>query len=400
MLLVLLLVILGAAARQGAPAVADDGDPGQTTQHVYLPLVADRTLPPPLPPPEQAVGVPPVDFPAIRATLQAQGQDLAFVKVGFHVATNGNIDGLYDWMTRLDAAGVPFFLKSVDNAEPLYIAQQLRAQSGVPHVLVYRRAGDEYDVPNYDLPPETAAAVHWERHKSVFPPELDPNVVWIETVNEVDKGRSEWLGRFALETAQLALADGFRWAAFGWSSGEPEDSHWETHSMLAFLRLAAARPDRLAVALHEYSYTVDDVGNIYPFLIGRFQSLFRVCDQYNIGRPTVLITEWGWEYENVPEPAEAMEDIRWASWLYAAYPEVKGAAIWYLGGGFGGIADKAQRLIAPMTDYAESHYFVIRQGRGSVHESLLSPGNLPPPPGAAAAVEGRGGSAGPLLRAE
>jgi hypothetical protein len=39
--------------------------------------------------------------------------------------------------------------------------------------------------------------------------------------------------------------------------------------------------------------------------------------------------------------------------------EVLGAAIWYLGPGFGGIAGHAQKLIAPLTEYALQTYFVV-----------------------------------------
>lgn len=302
---------------------------------------------------------PTIDFQAVRAQLQAGGQDLGFVKIGFHVGLGGNMIGLSDWMRGLDAAGVPFFLKSVDNAGPLVDAQAIAQASGVPHTLVFRRAGDNYDTPNYDLPPAEAANQHWALHKAALPPELDPNLVWIETINEVDKGRSAWLAEFALETARLALADGYRWAAFGWSSGEPEISDWQSPAMLRFLRLAGEHPDRIAIALHEYSFKADEIGHDYPFKLGRFQLLYQVCDQVGIPRPTVLITEWGWEYDNVPGLDEAMRDIAWASALYAPYPEVKGAALWYLGPGYNNIADKAHIFMIPLRDYALGHYFAV-----------------------------------------
>ena len=54
-----------------------------------------------------------------------------------------------------------------------------------------------------------------------------------------------------------------------------------------------------------------------------------------------------------------MRDIAWASELYASYPEIKGAALWYLGGGYRGIADKAQRFIVPLTAYSVGSYFAI-----------------------------------------
>lgn len=360
-----------------AAAITVEPTPRSGRGSAYLTYIPSLFNPPsaePLPPPVAYSAEPPIDFAAVRADLQQQGLELAFNKIGFHTGIDGNIEGLDEWMAALDAAGVPIFLKSADNAEPLYKAQQLAQQSGVPHVLVFRRTGVEYDMPNYNLPPVQAAQEHWARHKAVWPPELDPGLVWIETVNEVHKERSVWLAEFALETAQLALADGFRWAAFGWSSGEPEPEHWASLEMLDFLRLVGNHPDRLAIALHEYSFDINDIGRWYPDLVGRFQALFRVCDEHGIRRPTILITEWGWEPKQVPAPELALEHIEWASWLYAAYPQVQGAAIWYLGGGFGGIADQAQLLIEPVQQYSLSHYFSYTPGQGAIDPSLFNPG--------------------------
>src|SRR5690606_10063691 len=233
------------------------------------------------------------------------------------------------YMERLDSEGVPFFLKSVDNAEPLYKAQELMKQSGVPHTLVYRST--LYDVPDYSMDPIAAAEMYWELEKAIWPPELDPDLIWLETMNELDKGRAEWLAQFSLRKAQLALRDGYRWAAFGWASGEPEPSDWESPAMLELLQLIADNPDRLAIALHEYSYVAGDIGHDYPNKVGRFLELFRVADKYGIPRPTVLITEWGWTYNDIPPEPLAMEHVTWAANLYGAYPEVLGAAIWNLG---------------------------------------------------------------------
>ena len=101
--------------------------------------------------------------------------------------------------------------------------------------------------------------------------------------------------------------------------------------MLELLRLIADHPDQLAIALHEYSYTADDIAHDYPHKVGRFLDLFRAADRHGIPRPTVLITEWGWSYDHIPAEPPAMEDITWAARLYAAYPQIKGAAIWNLG---------------------------------------------------------------------
>lgn len=354
-----------------------------TTQPViqnnsYLPVIESAaatatptaTLPPP--PTATPAPVPAVDFTAVRANLQAQGQELAFVKIGFHVTLMEDESLIDLWTQKMDAAGVPIFLKSVDNAEPLFKAQELMKQSGVPHVLVFRASGG---VPIYDLPPAQAAQLHWEEHRALWPPELDPNLVWMETINEVDKNRSEWLAQFALETARLAMNEGFKWAAFGWASGEPEPEQWQQPAMLDFLRLAGANPDRLAIALHEYSYDKSKIGDQYPFKIGRFQELFRIADQYGIPRPTVLITEWGWEYRAVPEPEEALRDIAWAARLYAAYPQVKGVALWHIGVGccFFDISQQTERLVEPLLHYSLTNYFAVAGGETAVNPDAYRP---------------------------
>ncbi len=216
---------------------------GQTI--IYLPIV-QRPYPTPdkWSPPVAYDGTPPLDFESIRHNLKSDAQDLAYNKIGFHVGPGGNKTGIEDWLSSSDQAGIPIFYKSVDDAGPLFEAQELMKVSSVPHTLVYRATthgqnnGYDYDVPNYALEPAVAAAEHWQKHIDIFPPELEPEYIWLETINEVDRNRSEWLGEFALETAQLALRDGYRWAAFGWSSGTPESVGWESPAMLEFLELA------------------------------------------------------------------------------------------------------------------------------------------------------------------
>ena len=347
--------------------------PGEPSK-IYLPVLFS---PPPgaLTPPKPITASPPIDFVAARAAAKSQGLDISFNKIGFHVGLFGNRTGLDAWMTELDAAGVPIFLKTANDAEPIFEAQKLMQASGVEHILIYRDARPKYDIPRYDLPPKEAAAISWQLNQDVFPPELEPALVWIETTNEPDKNRAAWLAEFSLESAKLAVASGSKYAAFGWAGGEPEPLDWESPQMLEFLKYAADHPDQVAISLHEYSFKTDYISNIYPWLVGRFQKLFAVCDKYGIKRPTVLITEWGWKYDKVPTPAEAMEDIAWASWLYAAYPQVKGAAIWYLGKGdqFGDIHNQAQKLIAPVKDFSLSNYYIIDPRIYPIDESLFIP---------------------------
>lgn len=333
--------------------------PTITSTPTITPTPTNTPTPTPIASPQaiHVAGAPPA---GMREMLQRNGQDLALPKIGFHVgAGGGNLNGLGDWMRDLDDKGIPFFLKSANNAGPLFEAQELMKESGVPHILTYRYAGNYFDVPNYHMTPEEAALIHWERHMSVWPPELDPSMVWIETINEVDKDRSEWLAEFSYHISIMAMDDGYKHASFGWSSGEPEKNHWEGEWMLKFLRLAAEHPDDIAISLHEYSYLKEDIKDGYPYKIGRFLDLFDVADKNGINRPTLLITEWGWEYRNIPPVSDAMDDILWAENLYAPYPEILGAAIWYLGAGYGEIDNQTQKLIAPMADFTANNYFII-----------------------------------------
>lgn len=304
-------------------------------------------------------------------------------KIGFHCGPGGNRTGINTapwggWMTLLTQAGIPFFLKSTDDYGPLSEAVQHIKSSGVAHTLVYRLStagqndGFSYDVPDYDASPEAAAASHWERTVAKLPAEYDKTNVWLEPVNEVDRARADWLGRFAVHIADLAQNDGYKVTLFGWSSGEPEPEDWETPGMLAYLRLCGRRPEQAAVALHEYSFDKNNLQDGFPFKVGRFRFLFAVCDRHQIPRPTVHITEWGWEYQSVPEPAKALEEIGWAATIYGPHPQIKGAAVWHLGKGgqFGDIANQAQRLIEPLARMTVDTEFELET---EMHDLALSP---------------------------
>lgn len=322
-------------------------------------------------------------------------------KIGFHTGPGGNPTGIGDWMRALDKARIPFCLKSVDHYGPIFEAQEIMKKSGVPHVLIFRLSDNHseytYDTPPYKDPkyvndPEGGAEKHWRKTVAKLPPEFDKKRVWLEVINEVDKNLCDWLGRFAVRIANLAQRDGYKVSLFAWSGGEPEPSGWETPGMLAYLRLCAERPLQAAVALHEYSFIESDIFHQFPFKIGRFQYLFQVCDKHNIARPRVHITEWGWTLDSVPAPTKALEDIRRVGELYARFPEIEGAAIWYLGPGFGGIADKTQRLIKPVTEFTLKHRFTVPEGSGDINVPEIGsppqpivppeppPNPTPPPP--------------------
>ncbi|MBE2222054.1 MAG: cellulase family glycosylhydrolase [Anaerolineae bacterium] len=310
----------------------------------------------------------------------------AFNKIGFHTASGGNPTGIGEYLKKLDAANVPFVIKCADSMTGLFEAQELmRKRNGaVPHVLAYRRSvpdggsrppSGNPDVPDYLKEPEKAAEEHWQWHKAHLPSDLDPKYVWIETINELRKEVewADWIGEFAYFTGQMALADGYKFSAFGYSSGTPDEGAWETDGMLRYLESCQAHPNELSVALHEYSFKSKDIWFLRGDHIGRFEKLFAACDKHRLKRPNVLITEWGWTHERVPGNVDdAMKDIADVAAYYAKFPEILGAAIWYLGPGFAGIANRAQKLIKPVTEYSLTTVFEIP-------DAPETPDPVPPP---------------------
>jgi len=294
---------------------------------------------------------------------------MTYNKIGFLAGVGGNPNGIGEYVRQLDAAGIPAVVMANDGSTGLSDVFAL-GTTDVPHVLAFRvvRDGSEaYAVPEYHLSPADAARVHWDKIRSHFPAEVVANRdrVWIFPINEVDKNRADWLGHFAVSLAQIANGEGFRVSMFGFASGEPEPEHWHTAGMLAYLRYCEAHPDDAGICLHEYSYDVGNIENMYPHLIGRFQRLHDACDYHGIARPKILIGEWGWTLDNVPPVVDAMRDIEWGAELYAQHENILGAGIWYLGP-YLGIADKAQRLIAPVTDFSLT--------------AVFDPPTPPPPP--------------------
>jgi hypothetical protein len=280
-------------------------------------------------------------------------------KIGFHTGPGGNRNGIGDYWKALDAAGIPAVLISVDDAGPCYELDLIAKASGVPHVNIYRVhvniPGFDASVPDYSLDPYSAAKVWWETVYPYLPPELMDGFtsgrIWLIAGNELDKNRASWLGYWAHGVATRANSVGVSIAAFGWSSGEPEYDDWTTPGMAEYLRYCERHPNQAALALHEYSYTLDLQDGI-GYLIGRFEFIHDACYELGIDPLKILkfITEFGWTYTDIPSPGVAMDQMENIAILYNAHPDVKGAMVWYLGGGFSNIANQAQKLIVPVTE--------------------------------------------------
>lgn len=275
-----------------------------------------------------------------------------YMPIGFHLGSQGNPTGIGDYMRILDAAGIPFGMMSADHYGHCFEAATIARQSGVPHNIAYRITTNDDLNALYPLDPEVAVGIHWQNLSASIPPEYNKDLVWLILVNEPNKEHADWLGRFGVAYANILLPLGYKFAMFGWSTGEPEVGNWEEPGVIKYLELCAQHPDRVAIALHEYSLDVNDIQYGYPYLVGRFMFLHDLCDDLHISRPTILISEWGWTYNDAPSPEQAMLDIAWAADLYSPYPNIKMVNTWYLGGGYGNIHNEVQPLIAPTTQFA------------------------------------------------
>ncbi len=277
---------------------------------------------------------------------------MTYLRFGFHAGSGGNRTGIGDYFTRLDAAGLPAVLKSVDDYGPV---RELLGLNGAPHAAVFRCSGiPHYDIPDYNLPAQRAANEHWARVRDrlfALAPDFDRQRAWLQLTNEPDKGRSEWLAEFSLHIANLALAEGYKVVLLGWAGGEPEPEQWTQPKMRALLEFASTRRDRVAIGLNEYSFNATQLV-VDGWLIGRVEHLMESCANMGFAEPSVFIAEFGWAHNSLPAPAVAMQQLRDMAEVYTQYPSILGVFIWYLGGGYEGIADRAQPLIAPLRDWA------------------------------------------------
>lgn len=272
-------------------------------------------------------------------------------KFGFHLAQGGNATGIGELYRRVQEAGrKPYAMVANDTGR----ANEVLAHGGE---VAFRWTGPEFEYLDYDLTPYDAAMQHVNilQARIFNTPDFDPRA-WIVSVNEPDRNKSQWIAVASEYIGFEMMSRGYKWLAGGWSAGTPEPEDWPEWE--GYFRLCAAYPSQLGLALHEYTLSLDYQAGLNPMqwnsphLIGRFQYVHQICDSLGIARPPIWITEFGWTHERVPSPIPAIEQIQWA-WdnIYSGYSNIHGIAIWYLGPGFGGIADQAQRLIAPLTDW-------------------------------------------------
>lgn len=184
-------------------------------------------------------------------------------------------------------------------------------------------------------------------------------------INETDQSRGDWLGKFSVAIGKIALVKGYKMLALLCNGAPPVGAKgdpfntWKLPSVVEYSKLCSKYPDRLGVALHEYSNSDDPIWNEYPWLVGRIEHLMDTCDDAGIRRPITMFTEWGWGANHLPEQDKAIQQMADVmEKVYAPYfPEVQAAFTWYLGLGWGDIAVETNRLIQPHTNMTLTQRF-------------------------------------------
>jgi hypothetical protein len=295
------------------------------------------------------------------------------MRYGFKLAAVNAMDGWgVNHIDPLINAGIPPVVMSIDSAGPVYEAQQKMSAWPLDKrrsaALVYRHS--EFDIPEYQLDPKTAAEHQWNYHVLKWPKELDKKAVWFGIVNEpayilgdadlpggggpyrtkfehnglMVWDNAEWLAVHAARLAELAVANGVRLHLLGWSAGTPEPFQWKGMHMTKLLNVMRARPDDLALDLHEGSMNADELAPGVPYLIGRFRNIPQPW-------PSIFVTEFGWALDDAPIHQIGVPQLEEVYREHYAYPQVKGLSIWALAKGpsWGNIGATINGYMQPLT---------------------------------------------------
>ena len=290
--------------------------------------------------------------------------------IGLQSSATGRPDGIGEVIKELTRHNIAFFSASTDAFSILTDLQNARrSDPHVPHTANFTLTGywpkeDDkpnryhFNVPEYTKPASEAVAQrHWdmvEKREAFNDPARSPidwsvPCIWISTWNEIRdyvgwfkrgdekeevqdfvegyEGNADLVGMHAYEIGKEAVRRGYRWAAFGFSGGSPEEGFWEAPGVLKYLRLCEQHPDQLGVALHEYSLA-DTIIN-RPDHIGRFKLLHAACDKHGIRRPVIQFKEFGWRDIHIPHNRDvAMRELIEVAAMYAEHPNIHGAALW------------------------------------------------------------------------
>ena len=282
--------------------------------------------------------------------------------IGLQSSTTGDPRGIGEVINELTKQNIAFFSASTDSFSILTDLEIARENNPeVPHTGNFTLTGyasNNYhlNVPRYGKPAtEELGSQHWDKVEEKLPindPQRSPikwhiPCIWMSTWNEVRsyvgwsqrgsgsepeqpvpgyEGNADLIGQQAYYIGKEAVRRGYRWAAFGFAGGNPEEGFWDAPGVRAYLKLCEEFPEQLGVALHEYALA-DTLRNNRN--IGRFEQLHDACDRHGIRRPVIQFKEFGWRDTSIPNSQRvALEELLMAANIYMKHPNIHGAAIW------------------------------------------------------------------------
>jgi len=296
--------------------------------------------------------------------------------ISFHCGVGGNKNGLGAWMRALNAAAIPFPLKSTDQYGVLFEALLVGVEYDIDNILSYRMTKNDKgvrEVPDYTASPLDAAIKHCIPLIQNLPPEFS-RLVYIDIINEPrakkapgdvqynDMNAMDWLGEFCYEAAIYMNGLGYRVIAPSLNSGEPGEStsaavtEYSQPGMLKYIRYCADNRHNAMIGLHEYVWNDwkndHDINDWYPHLFGRFEALIAAADIAGIPRTfRIMITEWGFGRDEAPLWNDALPHINDYSHVMSKFPQVVGTASWALQAGWGNVSNQVQTWIEPLKNY-------------------------------------------------
>lgn len=276
-------------------------------------------------------------------------------------------------MVQVNSAGIPFCGKSIVNVG--FVAQMIGYSQtyNLDNIIILRYVdvpGYPQMVPDYSLPPQQAAqdvcasllgvldsnAQELNGLEQYFRVEVgnelrthyDPDDPNYENMNPVD-----WLGYYGAEFSRLLKAAGYRSYIFGMNAGTPEPEDWLLDGMVEFLTLCSDDPFWYGLTLHEGLTNAENlntavIADWVPWTVGRVQFCNDACEQLEIDPPRVVISEWAWKYNAMPDQEKAKSDIEWLSNYYMQFENVEGVCLWNLDpncGECGGLPAQLTNLI-------------------------------------------------------
>jgi len=250
-------------------------------------------------------------------------------KVNIH----GSCSNSVTHMRNCASSGRPVIVKAVDNAGLVLDACNIAAQFGVPATVIMRWVdlpGYPQGIPNYQEEPvaagmKYAAAVKQRLSQA---PELTPLTgkfylsIFNEIRTQIDPDNPNynnmhpvsWIAVCGQTVAEELLAAGHKVTLFSFNAGTPEPEDWLREKVPDLLRFAAANKDHVMIDCHE-GYPIgaglnDDWRQYWPHMIGRFVHMYTACQVLQIGFPSIVISEFAWQYDNMPDGTQALKVVQ------------------------------------------------------------------------------------------